>query len=84
MQRIFLALAVLALLTASASAGCPGGRCGRPLASFAPTLAPRAHTHTARPVKATAVERSVVVRRHSVRGPGFFGRITFRPQARWR
>lgn len=82
MLRLLLAIALLLTLSAATQAQCPGGRCVRPVRnviSAVPTLAPRASTHTARPVKARDVERSVVVRRSVRRGPGLWARITFRP-----
>lgn len=81
-----LAIGCLAIST-NTNAQCPGGVCRKPVRnaiSAVPTLAPRAQTHTARPVRAKAVERSVVVRRGHVRGPGFLARIRFAPQSRWR
>ena len=81
---IRFAIIIAALLAASPClADCPGGVCRKPIRtaiSAVPTLAPRASTHTARPAKAKAVERSVVVRRS--RGPGLWARITFRPGRR--
>jgi hypothetical protein len=85
MLRCILALAIAISLCGVAAAQCPGGRCPRPVRtaiSAVPTLAPRASTHTARPVKAKAVERSVVARRGFRRGPGLWARITFRPGRR--
>ena len=85
MPRILLALALILTLGVAANAGCPGGSCRKPVRnvlSAVPTLAPRASTHTARPVKAKAVERSVVARRGFSRGPGLWARITFRPGRR--
>jgi hypothetical protein len=85
MQRILLAIALVLTLGVVAQAGCPNGQCRKPIRtviSAVPTLAPRASTHTARPVKAKAVERSVVARRGFSRGPGLWARITFRPGRR--
>jgi hypothetical protein len=82
---LMLAIALVLTLGVVAEAGCPGGVCRKPVRNAIqsiPTLAPRANTHTARPVRAKAVERSVVVRRSHVRGPGFWARITFRPGRR--
>lgn len=89
MLRCILALAI-AISLGSVSFAKPSDACTncrkpvRNAISAVPTLAPRASTHTARPVKAKAVERSVVVRRGHVRGPGLFARIRFAPQSRWR
>lgn len=84
-MRLALLLALLIATPAIAASPCANGRCPRPVRnaiSAVPTLAPRASTHTARPVKAKAVERSVVVRRGFSRGPGLWARITFRPGRR--
>lgn len=86
MRPKILMLAILVGLCAgsiAAASPCANGQCRKPVRnaiSAVPTLAPRAQTHTARPVKAKAVERSVVVRRgFRHRGPGLWARITFRP-----
>lgn len=84
MLRFLLAVAIMLTLSVAARAQCPGGVCPRPVRSIlapTPTLAPRARTTVAAPHKHKRVERSVVVRRGHAR-PGFWARITFRPQGR--
>jgi hypothetical protein len=84
MLRCILAIVFAISLGSIAQAQCPGGVCKRPVRSAIsaiPTLAP-ARPHS--PVVKRGQERSVVVRRGHVRGPGLFARIRFAPQSRWR
>lgn len=86
MQRILLAIALVLTLGVVANAGCPNGQCRRPVrnaVAAVPTLARPAAPHAVPSVGKRTAERSVVVRRSHVRGPGLFARLSFRPQ-RWR